>query len=156
MICNNCSNNNPDNSVFCSNCGSKLTEPTVPETPVITDISQEQSQAQAQTQPQPQPQTQIPQVNYVQFADNRTEEEKLPEKYKPISPWGYFGYELLFSIPIAGFILLIVFSCDSSNINRRNFARSHWCALIIVGIILAVYLTFFIIMGISLRSRFMF
>ena len=30
-------------------------------------------------------------------------------EYKPISAWGYFGYSLLFSLPIAGFILLIIF-----------------------------------------------
>lgn len=39
------------------------------------------------------------------------EEENLniPESYKPISMWGYFGYEILFSIPVIGLILLIVF-----------------------------------------------
>ena len=42
----------------------------------------------------------------------------IPNEYKPISAWGYFGYNILFSIPIIGFIFLIVFSFDSSNINR--------------------------------------
>lgn len=27
---------------------------------------------------------------------------KIPESYTPISMWGYFGYEILFSIPIIG------------------------------------------------------
>lgn len=67
------------------------------------------------------------------------EENNIPSKYKPIGAWGYFGYQLLFSLPIIGFILLIVFSFSDENINRRNFARSYWCALLI-GIIFIVFI----------------
>lgn len=69
-------------------------------------------------------------------------------EYKPLSPWAYFGYSILFNIPVIGFILLIVFSLDNSNINRRNYARSYWCWLVIF-IILVVIL---IISGISIDS----
>lgn len=72
---------------------------------------------------------------------NENEGEKtvqIPEKYRPISAWGYFGYNLLFALPIAGFILLIVFSFNDSNINRRNYARSFFCGLLLVAIILLV------------------
>ena len=55
----------------------------------------------------------------------------VPRTYKPLSPWAYYGLQLLFSIPLVGFICLIVFSLDDSNLNRRNFARSYWCGLII-------------------------
>lgn len=49
--------------------------------------------------------------------------------------WGYFGYEILFSIPIVGFILLLVFSFGGTkNVNLRNFARSYFCLLILVVI----------------------
>lgn len=68
--------------------------------------------------------------------------------YRPLSPWAYFGYSILFNIPVIGFILLIVFSLDNSNINRRNYARSYWCWLVIF-IILVVIL---IISGISIDS----
>ena len=44
--------------------------------------------------------------------------------YKPLSPWAYYGYNILFSIPVIGFILLIVFSFSNDNINIRNNARS--------------------------------
>ena len=64
----------------------------------------------------------------------------IPEKYRPISAWGYFGYNLLFLIPIAGFILLIVFSFDNSNINHRNYARSYFCALLLAIIIIVVFI----------------
>ena len=56
--------------------------------------------------------------------------------YKPISMWGYFGYELLFSIPIVGLVLLLVFSFgETQNLNLRNFARSYFCFLIIMIIL---------------------
>ena len=54
---------------------------------------------------------------------------------KLLGPWAYFGLQLLFSIPLVGFILLIVFSVDNSNLNRRNFARSYWCSLIVAVVI---------------------
>lgn len=58
--------------------------------------------------------------------------DNIPEEYKPISMWGYFGYELLFSIPCVGFILLIVFSVGGTkNVNLRNFARSYFCYMLI-------------------------
>lgn len=64
-------------------------------------------------------------------------------EYKPITMWGYFGYEILFSIPLIGFIMLIVFSLGGTkNVNLKNFARSYFCytiiALIIIGILVAV------------------
>lgn len=61
--------------------------------------------------------------------------------YKPISMWGYFGYELMFSIPVVGFILLIVFSTGAAgNINLRNFARSYFCYYIIIAVIIGILL----------------
>ena len=62
----------------------------------------------------------------------------LPEKYRPLGAWSYFGYNLLFAIPIVGFILLIVFACSSANINRRSYARSFFCTAIISAVILLV------------------
>jgi len=57
---------------------------------------------------------------------------------KLLGPWGYFGLQILFSIPLVGFILLIVFSLDNSHLNRRNYARSYWCGLIIWVILMVV------------------
>jgi uncharacterized integral membrane protein len=65
---------------------------------------------------------------------------------KLLGPWAYFGLQILFSIPIVGFILLIVFSLDNSNLNRRNYARSYWCSLI-VGLAVAVVLG--LLLGVS-------
>lgn len=68
---------------------------------------------------------------------NRYEKQEianLPDKYRPIGAWGYFGLTILFSIPIIGFICLLIFAFSGSNINRRSFARSYFCGLIIVVI----------------------
>ena len=66
------------------------------------------------------------------------EEVKPVGKYAPLSAWAYFGYQVLFAIPVIGFICLIVFSFVSDNLNRRSFARSYWCALLVGIIALAV------------------
>ena len=63
----------------------------------------------------------------------------LPDEYRPISMWGYFGYELLFSIPFIGLILLLVFSFGGTrNVNLRNFARSYFCFLILMAILITI------------------
>lgn len=69
----------------------------------------------------------------------------VPSEYEPISMWGYFGYELLFSIPCIGFIFLIVYAISAKNVNLKNFARSYFCYLIIVLIVCAI--VFFTVMG---------
>ncbi len=64
----------------------------------------------------------------------------LPPKYRPMGAWSYFGYTILFGIPLIGLICLIVFSLSDNNINRRSFARSFFCVLIIALVITAVTL----------------
>ena len=63
----------------------------------------------------------------------------IPTNYEPISAWGYFGYQILFAIPILGFIFLVVFALSNENINRRNFARSYFCVLVIIVIICIIF-----------------
>ena len=57
---------------------------------------------------------------------------------KPISMWGYFGYQILFSLPVVGWIFVIVLSFASPNVNVRNFARSYFCILIIVAVLAGI------------------
>lgn len=61
----------------------------------------------------------------------------IPKEYKPITMWGYFGYEILFSIPLIGWIILIIKAITSKNKNVKNFARSYFC-LLIIGIIASI------------------
>ena len=66
-------------------------------------------------------------------------DNNVPGEYKPISMWGYFGYELLFGIPVIGFIILLVFAFGGSgNINVKNFARSKFCYVILLFVIFVV------------------
>jgi len=60
-----------------------------------------------------------------------TREVIIPENYEPIGMWGYFGYQILFALPIIGWILCISFALMAQNYNLRNFARSQFCVLII-------------------------
>ncbi len=76
----------------------------------------------------------------------------IPAEYAPISMWGYFGYELLFSIPCIGLICLIVFAISSKNVNLRNFARSYFCYLIILCIVCGIL--FAIAMGTGALSQY--
>lgn len=77
----------------------------------------------------------------------------IPPAYKPLSPWAYVGYNLLFSIPLVGFIMMIVFSFDNSNLNRRNYSRSFFCAMLI-GIIISIVLMIilFAVLGVSFTA----
>ena len=67
--------------------------------------------------------------------------EAIPPQYKPLSPWAYLGYQILFTIPLVGLIALIIFALNNDNVNRRNFARSYFCVLVI-----AIVLFFFFFM----------
>ena len=80
------------------------------------------------------------------------EYNNLPEQYRPLSPWAYFGLSILFSIPVVGFVFLIVFSFSSGNINRRNFARSYWCALILAVVVVIVAVIIMLSLGLTLSD----
>ena len=127
MFCRFCGAQIPGGAAYCPKCGVDIME----KTPV-----------RANTPPV------NPYPGYYSF-----NESSLPEKYRPLGAWAYFGYALLFSIPIIGFIFLIVFSVSDANINRRNYARSFWCILVvalIVTVILAA--TGVILLGTASRS----
>ncbi len=77
------------------------------------------------------------------------ENQNIPAQYRVLSAWSYFGYKLLFAIPLVGFICAIIFAFDDSNLNRRSYARSYFCELLIVVIVIVVVA---IIFGAGLAS----
>ncbi len=97
--------------------------------------------------PPPPPQSQYGYNSGQQYIFDKN---NIPPEYKPISAWGYFGYDLLFSIPVVGFILLIVFAFASSNINLRNYARSFFCILLLAVIVVVIL----VLLGVSLTGWF--
>lgn len=77
---------------------------------------------------------------------------KESEEFRPLSPWAYFGYSVLFTVPFIGLIVNLVFCFSSENINRRNYARSFWCAYLLAAIIIAVFLVAAPAIGITADS----
>ena len=69
---------------------------------------------------------------------NDFELRHLPEAYRPLSPWTYFGLGVLYSLPLVGWIFLIVHAVGSQNLNRRNYARSYFCVYMLAIILIAV------------------
>ena len=69
---------------------------------------------------------------------NNNKTPKIPSEYTPISMWGYFGYQILFSIPVLGWIFVIIFALTAANRNLRNFARSQFCLWIIWLVLLLI------------------
>ena len=61
---------------------------------------------------------------------------KGPEEFRPISPWAYFGYSVLFTVPLIGLCF------DNTNINKRNFARAFWCIYVVVVIAVVLVIAF--------------
>lgn len=65
----------------------------------------------------------------------------IPDGYKPISPWGYLGYALLFAIPIVGLVLMFVWGFgENTNKNLKNYAR-YYLICVVIGIVVAIILT---------------
>ena len=83
----------------------------------------------------------------IKNTSNNNWENNIPDEYKPISMWGYFGYQILFAIPCVGIIMLLVFSFGGTqNKNLQNFARSYFCFLILV-VVIVLFLVFVVGLG---------
>lgn len=77
----------------------------------------------------------------------KNEIEQLPDKYRPMGAWSYLGYNILYSIPVIGFIFLVVFALSDSNISRRSHARSYFCGLLISLIFIGIFVGIVISLG---------
>lgn len=64
----------------------------------------------------------------------------VPDELQPMSPWKYFLLDILYAIPLVGFIFLICHAIGSQNVNKKNHARSKFCVLVIVLVIFAISL----------------
>ena len=134
--CTNCGREVNDAANNCPYCGVALPQrEAAPAAPAAAPAASYQQPTYA-----PQPTYAQPQVNVMTNAP--ITEANLPAEYRPLSPWAYFGLTLLFSVPIVGFVFLIIFSFKKTNINRRNFARSIWIPLFIG---LAVFLVLLLV-----------
>ncbi len=87
--------------------------------------------------PQGMPPQGMPQQGMQPPMMNQGMPQQMSELTRPITPWGYVGYYLLFSIPIVGIILAIIKACSAPNINVKNFAKG-FCILFVLFLILSV------------------
>ena len=116
MKCPICSADVPNNCQYCSSCGRRISVNENSNSYLTGDNTNKYSHLHDQVSP-----------------------ENISLQYKPISSWGYVGYTILFSIPFIGFILLIIYALSNENINRRNFARSYFCSILLVVILILVF-----------------
>ena len=131
MNCPKCGKTNEQNAAFCAECGAKL--------------------AAEQTQQIPVPP--IPPAPPVHIRVPPTQEkEQIPGAYKPLSAWAYVGWRLLFNLPFAGFVLLIVMSFAPRNKNLKSFARSYWCMALLGVIISAVIVGILLLSGLGFEA----
>lgn len=134
MFCPKCGTEVSDDKAFCPECGNPLKSQAQQNSGAQQAAGTQQVSGGQQTAGAQNGARQHPQVQF------QSDTVVLPDEYKPISMWGYFGYEILFSIPIVGFIVLIVLSINGKNQNVKNFARSYFCFTIIVLILLVILL----------------
>lgn len=68
----------------------------------------------------------------------KAEIKRLPKRYKPVGAWGYFWRNVLYSIPVIGWIVLLVTAISGKNIVARSYARSFFAALLVLLIFAAI------------------
>ena len=157
MKCPSCNLELGENAKFCPICGATVIKSAPVEiTPEPAEIPVEQPVFKAPAQPAvEQPVFKAPAKPSVEqpvqpvYNNPAPPVQPVPQKpeQKLMGPWGYIGWNILFSIPLVGFILLIVFSLDDNNLNRRNFARSYWCSLIVGFALFALILVLIFAFG---------
>ncbi len=163
MVCKRCGGTCEDTDVFCPFCGSRLAGQSAPpaaeaerRSALPADPEElgayparrlpQQAPAAGPSRSAPRPEDR----ERYQHPAGTTLETAVPSEYKPISAWGYVGYNVLFAIPLIGFILLLVFAFGGTpNINLRNYARSFFCALLIVLLLVAAAVALMLAFGFS-------
>ncbi len=150
MICPNCGTNCADGMKFCVICGNPFNAAPQPETPA----QPETTSVYSNNYDEPYRMTAAPasstrrESSYIPMSEMT--EANLPEKLKPLSPWAYVGYMLLFSmLPCAGLIIALVFAfSDSGNVNRKNFSRGYLLMMLLSLVItIIIYAFLFIVVG---------
>lgn len=77
-------------------------------------------------------------TNFCTNCGNYIVPTQVPVEYKPITPWGYVGYYILYQIPIVGFIIMLINAFGSNtNVHLKNLSRCY-LLLFAIGVVLAL------------------
>lgn len=151
IICANCGAEVDENLKYCPSCGSvikQIPSNIPPQTQYTPQPMQQPAAEQCRTcsGSYEQPAPFYPPLHRRGSVLGSYERPAPGSQYAPMGAWAYFGWTLLLTcIPIVSFILTIVFSANSSNINRRSFARS----ILIFDIIGITIFLIFLLAGVS-------
>lgn len=159
MYCGKCGTENQDGAKFCKGCGATLgraaqasasgEEQTIYLGQDGASVNYQAGALQGEVQEgqdawQEQNEQQRRDMlldNLLKKAATEQREPIIPSGYEPIGMWGYFGYSLLFSIPLVGLIMQLIFAFGgTSNINLRNFARAQFCVVILWSAVVLIFL----------------
>jgi hypothetical protein len=134
MFCPNCGKQIQDNAKFCESCGTVLNDQFMAAPPPAYAAVPPPVGIPTMQQPFSAPSVSSP----AQAAYYQQPAYYAPDINEPMSIGSYIGTFLLMSIPVAGFILLLIWAFSSSvNRNKKNLARAiliFW----LIGIVLSV------------------
>lgn len=145
--CVKCGAQLADNTRFCTSCGADqgtVEQPAEQAQPQYGQPYAQPAPVQPSYQQQGYTQASYSQPAYAQPGYD-ARQSAAPRPMEPVSPpmgtWGYVGSLLLMGLPIAGFILAIVWAAGgTSNVHRRNLARAM-LILMAIGIVLSLLLS---------------
>ncbi|MEL7602441.1 MAG: zinc-ribbon domain-containing protein [Bacillota bacterium] len=155
--CVKCGAQLADNARFCTSCGADqgtLEQPAEQAQPQYGQPYAQPAAVQPGNQQQGYTQANYSQPAYAQpgYDARQSAPKSMEAAAPPMGTWGYVGSLLLMGLPVAGFILAIVWACGgTNNVHRRNLARAM-LILMAIGIVLGILLSTAII---SLVSGFM-
>ena len=155
MICPNCNSFNPDGTKFCSVCGVKLAQAEQPVRPAEPANNQAVYENAAAPNGQQDNQNGY-QNNYQQPVPPAAPVFMNGEQKKPLGTGQFVLLEFLTSLPIAGFILLLVWAFGGDvNENKRNYCRAKLIWLLI-GIGITVFVLIMIISAAGSLANFLY
>lgn len=166
--CINCGQENPNTAKFCINCGVVLPEPKEKNTAAETGSAPEcsssvKAEAVKEDEQERNSKKDCSDFNaYYQSqtcggshgspsvypSDEQSRQTPTPdaainsvsEQNRPLSTWEYFGYLLLFSVPLLGLICMIIFATGADkNKNLTNLSRAY-LLIIVIFLLISVLL----------------
>lgn len=76
---------------------------------------------------------------------------------KSIKPWGYVWLNILYAIPVLGWLVWLINALFARNTNVKNHARSFFCAVVlvlIVAVIAGAILGLMYLLGVDILGTF--